>query len=267
MLIDKFSKNWIEDLNRRARELGPPSWLYLLVDGAFIPGLHRLIAADRKALLFASLPGCSEAANDASPFLTRYNPDDSQLRLLLLSCDRWPMLSAVETPESFHQLAARLASWCVVKADGQRFNFRFPDTRRLRSIYTVLTPQQRAAFSGPATRWFHIGRDGNWCDLPLDGKESHTTAEPILDERQFAALVDDSRLDELMVLLRDRGHETFDWPSRSHRLLEIALQAALAAALDDDDLLEWCDWFWKQGKPLDESAAASLLRSWQGESR
>lgn len=266
MLIDAFSENWIEELNYRASVLGPACRLYLLVDGAFVSCLHRSIAIDRKALLFASLPGCNEAANDASPFLTPYDPGNQQLRVLLQRCDRWPMLSAVETPESLDRLAARLASWCVVEADGQRFNFRFPDTRRLPAIYRTLTPQQRAALVGPVTRWCHIGRDGKWCELPLNGKESKSAAEPILDERQFAALVDDSRLDELLVALRDRGHDVFECPSRSHGSLATALCVALAAELDEHDVLQWCEWFWKHGKPLDETAAASLLRGWQKES-
>jgi hypothetical protein len=68
---------------------------------------------------------------------------------LLDKCSGWPMMCAIETPESQAELAARLAAWCVVEVDDQRFNFRFPDTRRLPAIFDALTPTQRAEFAGP----------------------------------------------------------------------------------------------------------------------
>lgn len=79
-------------------------------------------------------------------------------------------------------------------------------------------------------------------------------------------LVDDSRADELLVLLRDRGHDVYGSPSRSHALLAIALRAAFAARLGEDDVPQWCEWFWKHDTLHDDIAAASLLQSWRKES-
>lgn len=266
MLIDAFAEGWIEHLNECATALHSSSCLYLLIDGAFIPGLHKSLPPDRKALLFASLPGCSEVSKDASPLLVAYERDDKQRKALLQRCTRWPMLSAIETPESLYRLAARLAAWCVVEADGQCFNFRFPDTRRLPAIFKALTLQQRAAFTGPMKRWSYMSRDGRWMDLPVEGEGDDGVADPVLDERQFASLVDDGRADELLVLLRDRGHDVFGSPSRSHALLTIALRAALVAGLDEDDVFPWCEWSWKHDQLHDDTDPASLLQSWRKES-
>jgi len=266
MLIDAFCDGWTEEMDQRERTLGRSCQLVLLVDGAFIAGLHKSVEVDQKALLFASLPGCSELAMDASPFLTRYRRDRRELRTLLQRCNRWPMLSAIETPESLEHLATRLAAWCVVEADGLRFNLRFPDTRRLPAIFATMTPQQRAAFAGPMQRWSYIGRNGHWSDLPLHGRDGEGVAEPILDERQFANLVDDSGVDERLVLLRDRGHDVFRRPSRSYALLVTALRAARVGRLADEDVLLWCEWFWKQDELHDDQATVSLLQSWRKES-
>ncbi|MFC4930154.1 DUF4123 domain-containing protein [Massilia sp. GCM10023247] len=266
MLIDPFSNSWIEELDARAASLDRSDRLFLFVDGAFVPNLHKWLPADRKALLFALLPGCSETAEAASPFLTPYERDNKQLKTLLQRCDRWPMLSAITTSEPLGQLAERLAAWCVIGADDQRFNLRFPDTRRLPAIFGVLTAQQRAAFAGSMKRWSYMGRDGRWNELPVTATSSDGEATPILNQPQFASLVDDSRADELLVLLRDRGHDVFRLPSRSHSLLSIALRAACATQLDNGDILPWCAWFWKQDKLHDDSVAAELLQSWQNKS-
>lgn len=263
MLTDNFSAGWIEELNQYASSLEVSSQLFLLLDGAFLPGLHRIVRTDRIALLFALRPGCSEAARDASPFLVPYDPNDKRLRTLLQRCHRWPMLSVIETAERLNSLAVRLAAWCVVEADGQRFNFRFADTRRLPAIFQTLTPIQRGAFSGPMKRWTYINRGGQWKALPHLGCEEHTSPAPVLDAHQFAYLVDDSRVDELTVLLRHRGHDVFKTPSRSHALLTVAVKAASMAKLADDEMPRWCEWFWKQDQLYDDTAALLQMQTWR----
>lgn len=263
MLIDAFSEGWIQELDARANSLGPLNQLFLLIDGAFVPGIHKSLPSNRKALLFALLPACSEVAESASPFVVPYDRDNKQLRALLQRCDGWPMLSAMTTSEPLGQLAARLAVWCVVEADSQRFNFRFPDTRRLPAIFAALTAQQRATFAGPVKQWSYMGRDGRWNELTVTGNSRDGEAAPILDQHQFASLIEDGRADELLVLLRDRGHSVFRTPSRSHALLSIALRAARTVELDDGDVLQWCEWFWKQGKVHDDTVAAAMLQVWQ----
>lgn len=263
MFIDAFSIQWLDDLHARAAQLAPADRLYVLVDGAFVPGLHKKLASERKAILFALLPGCSEEAGNASPFLTPFDPADKTLKALLQRCDRWPMLSVIATPESLGQLARRLAAWCVIEGDGQVFNFRFPDTRRLPAIVDVLNPIQRAQFLGPATGWTYIGRDRRWHALTVESSSADIADSPVLDGRQFGVLAGDSHADELMALLGDRGHEVYSRPSRTHALLSTALSAARKADLGDHSLNDWCEWFWKQDLLCENSAVADMLQTWR----
>jgi hypothetical protein len=267
MLIDAFAADWMDVLDARMDQLAPSNKLFLLLDGAFVPGLHKMLPSEQKALLFASLPGCTDQVKNASPFLTPYIRAKRTMQSLLKRCDRWPMVSAVETPESLDRLADRLSAWCVIEADGQRFNFRFPDTRRLPAIFNTLSLEQRRQIVGPAVRWAYIARDGVWRELGLIPSNEKIAADPELNEGQFASLVDDSQADELLVLLRDRGHGVFRYPSKSHALLDSALRAARRGRLESDDVLDWCDWFWLRAQQEDESTAAATLQNWRNSSR
>jgi hypothetical protein len=261
MFIDVYANTWFDDLEARIASLDSGRRLFLLIDGAFVPGLHRQIK-DRKVLLFESLPGCNSDTQDVSPFLIPFEDRGKRTRALLARCERWPMVSLIETPEPMEALAQRLAAWCVVEADGQRFNFRFADTRRLPSIFHALTAQQRAQLTGPAARWSYVTRAGGWDELAVEASASGIATDPELDQRQFAALVDDSRIDELLSLLRDRGHDVYRQASRSQALLAEALQAAAKDGLDDRELLGWGEWFWRNDR-LADSATTDALAAWR----
>lgn len=263
MLIDKFAPKSIDVLC--GRTLDSRVHLYLLIDGAFMSGVHRVFDDKEKGILFDALPCCTDATRDVSPFVVAFQPTDRRQRVLLDRCSGWPMVSAIETPEGLAQLSSRLAAWCIIEVDDQRFNFRFSDTRRLPAIFNSLTPQQRATFTGPMKRWSYIARDGSWEELPVSGDSDENAVDPILDECQFASLVDDSRVDELLALLRDRGHDVYGLPSRSHSLVSTALRAASSAALEEDDIVQWCLWFWERDKCEEDSGAITLLKNWRQE--
>jgi len=263
MLIDAFHHNVFDELDQRAAGLVGPDKLYLLIDGAFVPGLHKMLAAERKSLLFASLPACSDETVDASPFLTPYVSCDKRMRSLLHRCSGWPMLSLIQTSESLAQLSERLSAWCVIEADGQRFNFRFADTRRLPAIIRTLEPAQRMQFLGPAVRWSYVNRNGCWNEVDVEGSTAQPTINPVLNDGQFAALIDDSRVDELLVLLGDRGYEVGKHPSESHARVAVALQTALSAELADDSLLSWCIWFWRYTEKQPDCVARTAFETWQ----
>lgn len=266
MLIDAFPENWLDELSGRTSEPHQLHRRHLLVDGAFVPGLHRLLADEAKAILFESLPGCTDVTKDVSPFLTQFDPLDKTLTSLLRRCNRWPMISVIETPESLRQLCDRLAAWCVIEADGQRFNFRFMDTRRLPAIFSILNKAQRAQFGGPAVRWSYMSRHAHWRELATDGVGDEIAVRPVLDQTQFAALVDDSRADELLMVLSYRGHDPYRRPSRSHDLLSVALSAAANAKLVEADVVEWCEWFWRQDQSVNDLQAAGMLATWRSAS-
>jgi hypothetical protein len=263
MLIDAFDEDWLDILCQRAAELPASQGMYLLLDGAFVPRLHQRLGKERKEILFALFSGCTEDAKHVSPFLTPFTPDDKVLKRVLMHCNRWPMVSVITTDEPMEQLAGRLAAWCVVEADGQRFNFRFPDTRRLPAIFKALTPAQRAQIIGPAMCWQLIDRDGRWRELEIGNPVKGIVTQPELNERQFALLVSDSKSDEMLMLLADRGAKVFCKPSRSHALIMIALRVAHAAQLPDDTLLDWCAWFWSQDHLHDDATGLSILQKWR----
>lgn len=263
MLIDTFAQDLIMQLEDRAEALAPPCQLHLLIDGAFVPKLHRLLPDDAKALLFESLPGCSEEAKDFSPFLTPFIRFDNTLIKLLKRCNRWPMVSVIQTAESLDQLAKRLAGWCVVEIDGQRFNLRFPDTRRLPGILQTLNPDQRKQIAGPAERWLYVSRDGHWREIELSPADAQNAIDPVLDMLQFASLVDDSRADEILALLGDLGAEVYRHPSRSHALVTAAMRSALTCELGDDELILWCESFWKSDQLCEDNTAVCMLNTWR----
>jgi hypothetical protein len=86
MLIDAYDKHWLDWLD--AGEVGCEGSLYLLVDGAFVPGIHRRVKAVVSAeyapsLLFEALPSCSDATRDVSPFLVPFQPSNPRFRAVI----------------------------------------------------------------------------------------------------------------------------------------------------------------------------------------
>lgn len=263
MLTDLFADDWLDVLQQRFRERPAGHALHVLIDGAFVPGLHRGIAANRKALLFEGLPASGPDVLDVSPFIVPFDPRDRVLRAVLHRCQGWPMVSVIESPEPWTDLAARLAAWCVVEVDGQRFNFRFADTRRLPAILRTLAPAQRRQFAGPALSWSHIGRDGSWHTLTLDGSGSAIASDPQLDDAQFAALVEDSRADEVLARLATYPGRSAYRLSQAHALTSSALAPALKAGMGDTELVEWCGWLLAHSERDDKPDIARLFTAWK----
>jgi len=263
MLIAPFVDSWMDELCARTRDLATGQRLHLLVDGAFIPGLHRGIHPDRKIMLFASLPGCSDEALDLSSFLMSFDPDDPSVRRILQRCSGWPMVSVIQTHEDVKQLAARMAEWTIVEADGQRFHLRFADTRRIPAIVRALDPGQRAQFLGPATNWACVTRSGTWQEIRLDGADAEVAAFPALDARQFGELVEDSRIDEMQALFMRRHPGPFMPACQGYEVLSLALQAAANGRLTEPALLDWCEFLWWEGQMATPSTVADKFAIWQ----
>lgn len=263
MLIEPFVAGWVDALRLRAGDLPTGQRLHLLIDGAFIPGLHRGIHPDRKVMLFAALPGCSDEALDLSSFLTPFDPDDPSIQRMLHRCSGWPMVSVIQTHEEMKQLAARMAAWTVIEADGQRFHLRFADTRRIPAIVRVLNPSQRSELLGPAKSWTYITRSGAWQALGLDGVDSNAATNPTLDTRQFGLLVEDSSIDEMLALFTQRHPGPVSPALQSYEALSLALQVAVKEHLLEPDLLGWCEFFWRERQLESMSTAVSKFAEWQ----
>lgn len=241
MLTDPFHVDWLTDLMAHHASVPAGANLHLLIDGAFRPGLFREL--DKEPLvLFESLPSCSEETRDVSPFVVQFEPNDRSLCRLLCRCNGFPMVSAITTFETAEKLSERLAAWCIVEADDQRFNFRFSDTRRLPDIFRVLTDQQRGEISGNAVAWRFVGRNGEWNEIayPLTPGEFAVTARAKLDENQFKRLVSDSEPDEMWARLEYRGVTTHLPPSQRHAVLSSALSLVHERKIDGNDTVRWC---------------------------
>lgn len=271
MMIDAYDPYWFEQLTDAAVTLKPAQQLHLLVDAAFLPGLHRNLpnhanAYEAPRLLFEALPSCSPDTQDVSPFLLLVDETrlaDKGFQRWLSQCDGFPMLHAITTTESTQAFGLRLEQWCVVNADGDRFNFRYPDTRRIGGIYQHLNPSQRAHFVGPATSWRYIGRDGRWKALPgLPLEPPAVALDTRLTARQFAALVSDSDADSVLLILDDRGYSWTQPHSINHMTVEAALDVSKRLSLDEVTQVDWCEACLSDGQLLKAGNSLENLQRW-----
>lgn len=250
MMIDPYERDWLQQLTDQAASLDSQQHLYLLLDSAFVPGMHRSlplngVGSREPRLLFESLPSCGPDTQDVSPLLLQLDQTmlaEPGFQRWLSQCNGYPMVHAITTHEALSELGQRLEQWCVVNADGQRFNFRFPDTRRIRGIFGQLNPSQRAHFVGPAISWHYVGRNGRWqtlSDLPLQ-----PAAEPLdtrLTAAQFAALVSDSDADGILTILDDRGYPWTQSHSVHHATVVRALEVSEGLVRDEPTRVDWCE--------------------------
>jgi hypothetical protein len=267
MLIDRYDAHWLDRFDAAEGGAAEVGSTYLLIDGVFVPGLQRLVKAtlpssQPPSLLFETLPACSDSTRDVSPFLVQYQASNQRLRSSLEKCSGWPMVCAIETAESQAELADRLAAWCVVEVDDQRFNFRFPDTRRLPAIFDALTPVQRSGFAGPATRWSYIDRAGSWRELAVTGTPGPIADRPRLNDQQFANLVSDSEVDEVIAMLDYRGQKKVGSSSQHHATVSLALRVARKANLDAQSKVAWCESCLADGVSHDDTELAERLPHW-----
>jgi len=242
MYISTYEETWLSDMDDLAQQtVAAGRNLYLLVDGAFSPGLYRHFQYLDIKLLFRSLPGCDAKADDVSPFLVGYEGGGAVKRALQ-RCSGWPMISLIDSAEPLELLAERLSRWCIVEADNQFFNLRYADTRRLPAIYSTLTAQQRSNMLGDARSLWFMGRDGKWALLPIKAAaaEAVTTDIPRLDIHQYSRLIEDSITDEILSVLKDRGHAVESAPFRYYRSVVDAVSVA-GGDLDWYDLVQWVD--------------------------
>jgi hypothetical protein len=265
MLIDTFAPNWLRELDAAACACADGTAIHLMIDGAFVPGLHKKIASTDTHFLFEGLPGFNNATRDVSPFLVAYVPDNKNIRSMLEACSGWPMVSAITTTESAAELARRLAVWCVIKADRQYLNFRFPDTRRLPDILAILDAKQSTEFSGPATEWRYMGRTGDWVCIALNPFPMPPAFDPKLDASQFGALVTRSDADTLLSRVMNIGCQPKSpLKSMQYAIAESAMDIAIKNMVQDDTLF-WCKSCLESTDVTDAEKLEELFVVWEAE--
>lgn len=270
MLIDRFTPDWLDVLDSFATAKQGEN-TYLLIDGAFVPGIYKRISQvqpkdGQPVLLFESLPGCDQEVLDYSPFVILYDRANTMLKKALDECSGWPMISAVSTTESLLALAQRLAVWCVIDAAGQYINLRFPDTRRLPDIYAVLTVEQRISMFGPGAHITYIGRDGKWNYVTLAEGTPSSSTPPRLTTAQFDALVACSQGDSVLTQLESRGFKArASFRSPQYQLICAAIGLAKSVQLQHEDLLVWCRFSLES--TVSVAALPELLRLWESSRR
>lgn len=248
MLIDDFCEGWLDELDLLASK---QAHACLLLDGAFHPNILALarqwpVDVPETNALFHGTPGSTAETLSASPWILPYVAHDDRLRTLLRSCNGFPMVSLIISSETPGQIARRLAPWCVVRCGDSHFNFRFPDTRRLPTILSVLDDEQLGSLTGPAHSWHYVGRNGQWCATeigkrPLAGDDS--ARPPALTDRQFGLLVGDSEADEILSMLTpDLQPETQAWkPSARYETVNATLIFAdVCRFFEQGDRLDLC---------------------------
>lgn len=265
MLIDTYPPNWLQELEAAFHDRSEGANVHLLIDGAFVPGIHRKTGAGNPHMLFDGLPGFNETTRDVSPFVVVYEPDDKKLCSMLEDCSGWPMVSAITTVESATDLAKRLAAWCVVEADGQYLNFRFPDTRRLPKILAIFDAEQSAQFTGPATEWRYIGREGKWKTITLTPSEAARAIDPQLNVAQFGALLASSDVDVMLARVENIGcRPKSRLRSMQHAIAESAMAIAVKNGVQDD-MLSWCKSCLESATLPDVEMLEKLFSVWAAE--
>lgn len=240
--IDPFQSGWLDWVQEQSKA-DAGTYSLLLLDGAFLHGLYpRLVqnGSTQRACcaLFEGLAGSNDAALAVSPVVIEYRATDTTLHDVLCAADRRPMVTLINTVETAEQLAARLARWCVVDADGSFFNFRFPDTRRLPAIARTLTDAQRAQMLGSAHEWQCVNRFGRWEQLPISAGAVASEEAPKLTATQFAALVKDSEADEILALLEPEFADSVRRALPSWRFVRAQHALTMANRLGIDNMQE-----------------------------
>lgn len=266
-LIDSHPPGWLADFETQIsvlREQWSDASVFGLFDCVFNERCHVHI---KKSGLDARC--LYDLSNTPSPELQAVSPALVPLtratapswREAVRQTDGYPMLSVIATPESLDELAQRLHPWCIVNADGEPYVFRFPDTRRLPAIVDVLTPEQHAAFFGPAHAWLMRTRSAKWARLPLPASSLRPADEVRLDAKQFVQLMGDAEADEIVAHFHAHEPALVEAyrPAEVHACMAHGLKRADHYGIEHSDRLRWCRLFVQ--RPLLETMpeAISLL--------
>ena len=241
MGINMFPSGWKVSLHmylQAFRRQFPDAHIYALIDGVFDESCYPLLKRTqhlRYEALFSGTPGANEETLSISPLLVEF--DDAARftwERLLEKTNGHPALSLIVTPEPLQQLAARLASWCIVDAADYTVALSFADTRILPQLFKILTAQQLGQFCGPAHHWQYVTRKADWSDLTLPGEALPAALGISLSEQQCAQLMRAAEGDGILFQVRATSPRLLEphTAEHAHALVEYWLGCADHARLE-----------------------------------
>jgi len=256
-VINHFADDCVDQLLTMVA--GSQNPCHLLIDGVFLESLQSVLRGwptpiSNQCALFNERANGDTQTLAASPWLLPIAGDAPAVRELLVRCDRLPAVTLIRSPSNITTLLGRLKRWTVVNCGGVHFNFRYPDTRRLPGVFSVMTKTQRSSLFGNDA-WSYIGRDGRWhhlpsCSAPMDGRTTsfEDSADPELTDAQFATLLSDSEADEQLAVVwldlpENAPARTTALPSEVHEWTKSALaQADRLTITDMPERTRLCAW-------------------------
>lgn len=212
-------------------------------DRAFQQFIRNKTAVNLLHETAAALDGASPLVIDITGLAG--NDDGAFTFGVLLEAARWACgVSVVVTHLPFHEAVRELRMRAdVMLPDDLEVVLRYFDTRILPVLLDVLEPGQRAAFTGMASAWLYLDRDGNWCTVAmvLQQPQEELTLPLHLSSLQQDALIDAGECDAVLNQMR-RMHsdELLQWtpPEQYRQVLpligvayELGIEATATVAL------------------------------------
>jgi Domain of unknown function (DUF4123) len=177
---------------------------YLLFDGS------ALLEEEQEALRQATQPYSlykflnDQRAEAVGPILVAADVAEAitlKARLQNDDARRWAA-NELRTDIAAEDLERHLTTLTYIwTADRQRYFFRFADGRSMRSVWAVLTWDQRKRVMGPIVCWTTTARDGNEIAL----FKHDTTIDPRQSANSFRLTLSDEQLDALL---------SYNWPDQ-----------------------------------------------------
>lgn len=194
-------------------------------------------------------------AEALGPCVVQPSPDSQRLAASLTQdTERAWVVSVLFAQGDLGDLVGHLKSLRYIQTqDGQRYYWRFADSRCLTALWRELTPAQQERASGPIHRWGFFDREGKAVDLSIAPKKPH----PRDPEQSLSLLrITDRQLGKMLATV---------WPDQ-----------LLASVIEEqaDIVIRWraadrhacaqtvCDWLQKAGEdryPIQQAVLRQTL--------
>jgi hypothetical protein len=213
----------------------PNTNLYLLVDHAGVPGLHRklgslvewenLFQGSRESAAFAVAPilillGSSSAVKLSSLFIRWISENGALTSSLII----------LASPEPIDIVKKRLTDRLDVKlSEGMEAMLRFYDPRILEQLSKIMSPHQAERFFSPGCKWWYVNRGGKLAEVASSFRLGDEPYSPLsLSQDQEEALLNALEPDRILYLLLETAPQLESkLPDDRYKFITEKLHAAL----------------------------------------